>query len=257
MKYSRSLDLILAALKSVSAGKPKIAGLALQKAMAQKDFKPTIAALELQQAAAFDVAREASPSLSAMFETLAAKAKAKKKVKAKGKPFGGKQAPPFKKKVKAADESEDDEDMEEDEEGDDEETSDTTMTGTDPSDLEPVLREMTMAEDLEGDEGFGNNDDDLTLEDLEGIEEMPEASLEDEGLEDLDLEDNEFEVTSEEDEGDDTLNPIDEEDVMAKKTLARRSALASAKKARVKVVSSNLDALDRLRLSVSGKSASK
>lgn len=255
MKYSRSLDLILAALKNVSAGNTKVAGLAFSKAMEQADFKPTLAALEKQQAAAFEVVREANPSVASMFETLAAKAKAKKKakVKAKGKPFGGKQAPPFKKKVKAADESEDDEeeDESEDDEEDDEETSDTTMTGTDPTDLEPVLREMTLSED-EGDEGFGNNDDDLTLEDLEsldGVEEMPEASLDD--SEDLDLEDD-FTEVSEDYSEDDELDLVDEDEVMAKKTVA-----SATKKSKVKVVSSNLDALDRLRLSVSRKSASR
>jgi hypothetical protein len=230
-KYSRALDLVTSSIRMAQKGKMPEAAKLFEAALKSKDLDATLATLETQQVAAFNEVQKANPTLASLFTEIAAKAKPKKKSKAKAKPFGGKAAPPFKKKVKAAE----GEDEGEEESGIDDE-------------LDPVLDEMT-ADDLTGDDGLNVVDgDDLSLEDLDelldtdGIEEMPEANVtagegEDEGEEESADDSEEKKDDAEEESSDDSEDDEGEEES------------APAQTAKVKVVASNLAALDRLRKS--------
>lgn len=229
-KYSRALDLVTSSIRLAQKGQMEKAAKLFEAALKSKDLDATLATLESQQVAAFNEVQKANPTLASLFTEIAAKKAPKKKAKAKAKPFGGKAAPPFKKKVKAA-EGEDDG---EEESGIDDE-------------LDPVLDEMT-ADDLSGDDGLNVVDgDDLSLEDLDellddGVEEMPEANVtagegEDEGEEESADDSEEKKDDAEEESSDDSEDDEAEEES------------APAQTAKVKVVASNLAALDRLRKS--------
>jgi hypothetical protein len=226
-QYSRSLDLVTTSLRLAQKGKMIEAAKCFEHALKSKDLEKTLAALETQQVAAFAAVQKANPTLASLFTELA---KGKKKDKAKAKPFGGKKAPPFgkkKSKAKASDDSAKKDDEEE--------------SGID--ELDPVLDEMT-ADDFDG--GVDVTDgDDLALEDLDGlldgddgVEEMPEATVSaegDESEEESDAADGDGD--SEEESADDSDDKEGEEES------------APAATAKVKVVASNIAALDRLRKS--------
>jgi hypothetical protein len=223
-KYSRTLDLVTTSLRLAQKGKMHEAAKLFEAALKSKDLEPTLASLERQQVAAFNDMQKANPTLASLFTEIA---KSKKKSKAKAKPFGGKKAPPFKKKVKAS-EGEDEKDDEEE-------------SGVE-NELDPVLDEMT-ADDLGVDVVDG---DDLSLEDLDGlleddgVEEMPEATAS-EGEDDSEEEsaDDSEEKDDEEESSDDSEDENDEGEEES----------APAQTAKVKVVAGNLAALDRLRKS--------
>jgi type IV secretory pathway VirB10-like protein len=233
MKYSRTLDFVLACLREAKAGKMENAAALFERALRQSDFDATVASLETKQVAAFDELSEKKPSIKALFEALAAK-KAKKKVKAK--PFGGKKAPPFKKKEKAD-------------------------LGLD--EIDPVLDEMTADEelDLEG--------DDLDLTDLEGldgegVDEMPEASPteaaedEDKDSEEESSEDDDKDSEEESSEGEDKDSEeesSDEGDDEKKDSEEESTPAVTASK--MKVLAGNLAALDRLAKAVKAGPAGK
>lgn len=232
-KYSRALDLVTTSIRLAQKGQMEKAAKLFESALKSKDLDATLAALETQQVAAFEAAKKANPTLASLFTEIAAK---KKKSKAKAKPFGGKQAPPFKKKSKAkASEGEGDDGEEE--------------SGVD-DELDPVLDEMT-ADDL-SDDGLNTVDgDDLSLEDLDdlldddGVEEMPEANVTAGDDEDKEEESSEDDKDDEEESSDES----DEED--------KEEESAPAQTAKVKVVASNLAALDRLRKSKTQAGAKK
>lgn len=229
-KYSRALDLVTTSIRLAQKGKMSEAAKCFEHALKAKDLEATMSSLETQQAAAFKEVQKANPTLATLFTEIAAKKKTAAKKKVKAKPFGGKAAPPFKKKSKAKASEGDDEGEEE--------------SGID-DELDPVLDEMT-ADDLSGDDGVNVVDgDDLSLEDLDGlldddgVEEMPEANVtagegDDEGEEESSEDDGEDD--SEEESSDDEEDEKEEES-------------APAQTAKVKTVASNLQALDRLRKS--------
>lgn len=237
-KYSRALDLVTTSIRLAQKGKMSEAAKLFEAALKSKDLDVTLASLETQQVAAFKEAQKANPTLASLFTEIAAK---KKKAKAKAKPFGGKAAPPFKKKSKAKASEGEGEDGEEESGIDDE--------------LDPVLDEMT-ADDLSGEDGLEVVDgDDLSLEDLDGlleddgIEEMPEANVtagegEDEGEEESADESEEKKDDAEEESSDDSEDEGEEES-------------APVQTAKVKTVASNLAALDRLRKSKTQAGAKK
>jgi hypothetical protein len=239
MKYSRSLDLVLASLREAKAGKMETAAVCFEKALKQKDLDVMIATLEGTQKKAFDELAKANPTVAAMFKEVAAKrAKAKKATKAKGKPFGGKQAPPFGKKKEKAD-------------------ADT--------DLAPVLDEMTSS-DEDGEEFPMDDVEDLTLDDLEdldegegdGVAEMPESGVDTaaESDDDEDSEDDEKEESAEGDDEDDEKEESSEDDGNSnedeKDDMDDVSTVVQTA-GKVKVVSANLAALDRLTKSMKSK----
>jgi hypothetical protein len=214
-----------------------------EAALKSKDLASTLASIEKQQVAAFDEAQKANPTLASLFTEIA-KGKTKKKAKAgKGKPFGGKQAPPFKKKSKAK--------ASEGEDGDDE-----TESGLDDS-LDPVLDEMT-ADDL-GDDGLDVVDgDDLSLDDLDdvlddGVEEMPEATA-GEGEDDSEEESSD---DSEDDKEEESSDESEEESSDDSDDKEGEEESTPAQTAKVKVVASNIAALDRLRKSKTQAGAKK
>ena len=214
-KYSRALDLVTTSIRLAQKGKMSEAARVFEAALKSKDVNQTLASLEKQQAVAFNEMKRANPTLASLFTEIAA-GKKKKKSKAKAKPFGGKKAPPFKKKVKAS-------------EGDDDEQE----SGID--ELDPVLDEMT-ADDFSDDSVDVLDGDDLGLEDLndvlddddDGIEEMPEATAADDDSDDE-------EESSDDDSDDEEESSDDDSD--------------DKEEGRVKVIASNLAALDRLRRS--------
>lgn len=236
-KYSRALDLVTTSIRLAQKGKMSEAAKFFEHALKAKDLEATMATLESQQVAAFEAVKKANPTLASLFTEIAAKKKTAAKKKVKAKPFGGKAAPPFKKKSKAkASEGEDD--------GEEE-------SGVD-DELDPVLDEMT-ADDLSGDDGVNVVDgDDLSLEDLDGlldddgVEEMPEATVagDDEG---------EGEEESSEDGEDDEEESSDESDEEDEK----EEESAPAQTAKVKTVVANIAALDRLRKSKTQAGAKK
>lgn len=241
--YSRALDLVTTSIRLAQKGKMSEAAKVFEAALKSKDLEKTLASIEKQQVAAFAEVKKANPTLASLFTEIAAK-KPKKKLKAKGKPFGGKQAPPFKKKSKAkASEGEDGEGKgdEDDEEG-----------GIDDM-IDPVLDEMT-ADDL-GDESLDLNDgDDLALEDLDdilddgdGVAEMPEATASDDEKDDEEESsgDSDDDGADSEEESDAADGDGDEEEESSPAQTAKTKAPA-----KVKVVAGNLSALDRLRKTV-------
>lgn len=171
MKYSKTLDLIIASLDFASQGKIERAAAFLDKALRMKDVASVVEALDKMNGEA-RAAEQATAALegrsSALAKALAAKAAAKKvkakpaakKPAGKGKPFGGKMAPPFKKKAKA--------------------------------DLDPTEDFTETLDDMVVDADLSDGVDDLNLDDIaEDIEEMPEATADGAGddvlVEDIDL----------------------------------------------------------------------
>lgn len=247
-KYSRSLDFVLASLREASAGKFDTAAKCFEKALLQGDLKSTIAALETQQQASFDAVKKSNPTVASMFAEVAAKKK-KKVTKAKGKPFGGKQAPPFgKKKVKA-----------------------DAVTVAEGDELDPILDEMV----ADGEDMLDLDGEDLTLEDLEGleddgVEEMPEATASDDDSEEYSSDeekkageeessdDGDDDEDDKEDKDDSEEESSDDSDGEEKKDDEEESSPAVTT-AKLKVVASNLAALDRLSQSVKkpGKAGGK
>jgi hypothetical protein len=171
-KHYRALDHVIVAMASLSGGKPVLAAKHFQQAMTCEDFEQTLAML--------DNANEvkAKPTLAQALTIVAAKAKPKKK--SAKKPFGGKQAPPFKKKAKA--------------------------------------NTLTIAEvDLDDDSDGGLTEDDLLLEDDEmadvtDVAPDTDSMMDDDGdidLDSLSLDDSEemadFDLDDDSDESDDVM----------------------------------------------------
>lgn len=223
MKYSRTLDLVLASLREAKAGKVETAATLFQKAITQKDFDVTVAALERRQTKAFEEITAKNPTVASLFDAVVAKL-AGKSEKAKGKTV-----------VKAADED----------------------------DLEPVLDDMIAAGEDDGEGTSVAEPDDLSLEDLEDLDgddtddvlEMPQASTASEDSDDEDEEDKDdkkedkdekeedakpkkAKAEAEDDEADDAKEDDDEAD--DEEEAKPKKAKASA------VVKANLAALDRL-----------
>jgi hypothetical protein len=230
--YSRALDLMVLSATQAGKGQYEKAAVLMTKAVASTDFKKTIKAIEAMQGKAFArvEGQTRSRTLAAALETAAKK----KKVKAKGKPFGGKQAPPFTKKdgkgkkakakwkaakanylaAKAA--------LAE------LEKSDTTMDGTgdgnagDNHDMNKMLDSMTTSDldDVTLDDIDDGLDDDTDLDDLDLLDEdleMPEATADttfdgtgNPSMEDV--EQDETKVTSAEDDDDDDEEDAAEDD---------------------------------------------
>lgn len=97
-QYYRALDHMIVAMNSMREGKPVLAASHMQQAMRCQDFDQVLAVLD--DANDVKTTAKAKPTLAQALTIVAAKAKPKKKAGSK-KPFGGKQAPPFKKKTKA------------------------------------------------------------------------------------------------------------------------------------------------------------
>jgi hypothetical protein len=180
-KYYRALDHVIVAMNSMGAGKPVLAAKHLQQAMKCKDFEQVIAVLD--EANDVKAAVQSKPTLAQALTIVAAKAKPKKKAGAK-KPFGGKQAPPFKKKAKAntlviSEVDLDGEDglTEDDLLLDDDEVADVTDVvveddGSDGEDLD--LDSLSLDDDVEEMADFDL--DDTVLDESDDVMEMPEAT---------------------------------------------------------------------------------
>jgi hypothetical protein len=233
MKYSKSLDLIIASLREAQAGKFDNAAVCFEKALKQADVKETIAALNAQNAKAFTEAAAKSPTLSALFTKIGEKQEA---AKAKKVSAVAAAKPKAKKAEKAAEED----------------------------DLNPVLDDMVAAED-DGESVDGTEFDDLSLDDLEDLEgddlEMS-ASEDDEDEEDdkeesaEDEEDDKEDEDDKEEEEDDKEDEDDKEEEEAKGKKKAKAATASKSasgKKRVTLVASNLDALERLSTVIKAK----
>lgn len=227
MKYSRTLDFVLAALSKAKEGKVEAAAVCFEKAMKQKDLNETVSALEDMQVAAFEELSKQKPAIRTLFAQLLTKQTAKTDAAKAG---AGKKEP--KKAEKAGNDD----------------------------DLPTVLDDMTAAED-DG-EGADNGDlDDLTIEDLEDLDdddgdviEMPEASTASDDSDDADDEKEDDEgkeedskktkakatkAEAEDDKDDEEDADDDKEDKGDKEEDPKKSAKASTVKA-------NLAALDRL-----------
>lgn len=182
-KYYRALDHVIVAMNSMGAGKPVLAAKHLQQAMRCKDFEQVIALLD--EANDVKAASQAKPTLAQALTIVAAKAKPKKKAgSGSKKPFGGKQAPPFKKKAKAStlvisevDLDGDDDLTEDDLLLDDDEVAEATDVvveddGSDGEDLD--LDSLSLDDDAEEMAEFDLDDSDLDGD--EDVLEMPEAT---------------------------------------------------------------------------------
>ncbi len=186
-KYYRALDHVIVAMNSMSAGKPVLAAKHLQQAMKCKDFEQVIAVLDEANDVKAAVPPKAKPTLAQALTIVAAKAKPKKKAGAK-KPFGGKQAPPFKKKAKAGAlvisevdlDSEDglteDDLLMDDDEGEVADSMDGTLVD-DTGDEDLDLDSLSLDDDAEEMADFDlDGDGDLDLDGSEDVLEMPEAT---------------------------------------------------------------------------------
>lgn len=169
-KYYRALDHVIVAMNSMVEGKPVLAAKHMQQAMKCKDFEQVLAVLD----EANDVKASAKPTLAQALTIVAAKAKPKKKAGAK-KPFGGKQAPPFKKKTKAGTLEISEVDLDDD--GD----------GLAEDDLLLNDDEVADAGDAAAEDAVDDADldlDSLSLDDSD--EEMADLDLDDDGMDDSD-----------------------------------------------------------------------
>jgi hypothetical protein len=183
MKYLKSLDYILAALQASQDGKHKTAASLLVKAGKETDFETAVAALERHQVKAH--AEAASTKRMALSAFLAEVAAAKKKAK--------KKKPVVKKKVKA---------------------------DANDDDFQDILDGMT-----EGDETEVSDLEDIDLDmddDTEGVDELPEANVAGDDVNDvdsdddddveLDFDDDQAEATADAADGDPTPGEEDDED---------------------------------------------
>jgi hypothetical protein len=168
-KYYRALDHVIVAMNSMGAGKPVLAAKHLQQAMQCKDFEQVIALLD----EANDVKAPAKPTLAQALTIVAAKAKPKKKAGSK-KPFGGKQAPPFKKKTKANTLEISEVDLD----GEDGLTEDDLLLDDDAVDTADVgVDDGSGDEDLDLDSlSLDDDAEEMADFDLDDVMEMPEAT---------------------------------------------------------------------------------
>jgi hypothetical protein len=199
MKYSKSLDLVIAAMTYGRKGDMEKAALCFDKALTMKDLASTVDMLDRAQEKAHTVLTASlsgsGPRKKTTAQLMIALAAKRKAVKAKP-PFKG-AAPLFKKKAKkkakadfGSDESDDDEEGEGDGHGGPESFSDITdsmtksTTSNGPADDSrpvqgPFGGGMSAAGGGEdGDEDEGESEDDLNLDDIT-VEELPEAGIED------------------------------------------------------------------------------
>ena len=170
MRYSKSLDLIIAALNFGQQGKMEKAAMCFDKALTMKDLGSTLATLDKAQANAHTalVASLSSKGKKTTAQLMAGLAAKRKAAKAK-KPFPG-AAPLFKKKAKAdfgKDDADEGEDEDEGEESFDDVADDMTKAS-----VKAKARSVLAADDEE--------DEDLDLDNIsDDAIEMPEASFED------------------------------------------------------------------------------
>jgi len=184
MKYSKSLDLVIAALTYGMRGNTAKAAAFFDKALTMKDLKSTIASLDKTQAtahkalvASFTAPKAKSKTTAELMRELAAKRKSR--TQAAKLPFPG-AAPPFKKKSESESLGED-KDLSAGDDFDsiaDRMTTSSPTTGNGPAkDARPVNGPfgggMTTASDDADEDDF-----DLDTVDEDTVE-MPEASAED------------------------------------------------------------------------------
>lgn len=175
-KYYRALDHVIVAMNSMVEGKPVLAAKHMQQAMKCNDFQQVLAVLD--EANDVKTTAKAKPTLAQALTIVAAKAKPKKKASSK-KPFGGKQAPPFKKKTKAGALEISEVDLDESDDGlaeddllpDDEVAAGDAVSDDAVSDEDLDLDSLSLDDSDEEMADF-----DLDADDSDDVMEMPEAT---------------------------------------------------------------------------------
>lgn len=276
MKHYRSIDLLITAAQQHAAGRFEKAASLFDRAVTSKDFTQALSYLERRQQAAYaqsqtkvvakptevkPVAKKVAPEtagqrLAAFLIEVAAKkvAKTKKTAKGKGLPFGGKMAPPFKKKAKASPDAEIFEEtmdsMSEEEAGLGDDLDGLTVQDVDGSDLDTDMDGVEELPLAGADDGQGESDLDTDMDDASDLpDDMDDLEMYDmtadsnsrntDKADELKyLHSTEADADdSEEDDEDPENDPEDEDDDEEED---------AATIARVSLVASNLKALDRL-----------